>query len=188
MSLFSTLSQYRYSIPLALFGMIGLLAAFMVSLDTLYLAANPDYVPPCSVNSFVSCTPVMQSSYATMFGFPNPWIGLMGWPLSIFFALYLGSHRTYSKTFVWVCWIPVAAAVILSYIWLFITFFLIEAICLWYVLSALMTTLYFSLFTHFLHREGFWGNLPLKTSRDWILFEILWIGLWIGLMYVGVFM
>ncbi|MFB6225214.1 MAG: vitamin K epoxide reductase family protein, partial [Candidatus Paceibacteria bacterium] len=92
----SMVTQYTYSIVLAILGALGLLAAFMVTVDIMHLAENAQYQPACSVNTWVNCKPVMESKYATMFGFPNPWIGLMGWPMSMLFAFYLATHREYS--------------------------------------------------------------------------------------------
>lgn len=187
MSFWKIVTSYKYSVLLTLFGALGLLAAFMVSSDVLHIAKNPDYQPSCSVNVWVNCAPVMKSAYATMFGFPNSWLGLMGWPMSILFAFYIATHRTYSRVFVWTCFSLVAAAFVLSYIWLYIAFILLEAVCLWCVLSAFATTMYASVFVRFLQTYGFWKRFPLQTLKEWFAAELSWLVLWMAIMYYGIF-
>jgi uncharacterized membrane protein len=62
-------------------GVIGTAAAFALTLDRLALLADPTYVPSCSINPLLSCGPVMASPQAEVFGFPNPLIGLVAFPI-----------------------------------------------------------------------------------------------------------
>ena len=59
-------------------GLIGLAAAFVLTLEKLALLADPTYVPSCSINPVLSCGSVMASPQAEAFGFPNPLLGLIG--------------------------------------------------------------------------------------------------------------
>ncbi|MEU6248202.1 vitamin K epoxide reductase family protein [Glycomyces sp. NPDC047010] len=62
-------------------GAVGAAAAFVLTVEKLALAADPGYTPTCSVNPVLSCGSVMSSAQAEAFGFPNPLIGLAGFPL-----------------------------------------------------------------------------------------------------------
>lgn len=62
---------------LAVGGAIGLIASFTLTYEKLQLLENPDYVPSCNLNSVVSCGSVMAKEQASLFGFPNPLIGLV---------------------------------------------------------------------------------------------------------------
>lgn len=62
-------------------GILGLLAAGILTVEKLNLAANPDYVPSCSVSPVVACSPVIGSDQASAFGFPNPFIGIAGFAM-----------------------------------------------------------------------------------------------------------
>lgn len=62
-------------------GLVGLVAALILSIEKYKLMVNPFYRPTCSVSEKVNCTAVMQSDQAAVFGFPNPYLGLIGFTL-----------------------------------------------------------------------------------------------------------
>lgn len=53
-------------------GSLGLLSSFVITVDKFELLKNPDFRPSCSINPVLSCTNVMLSDQASVFGFPNP--------------------------------------------------------------------------------------------------------------------
>jgi uncharacterized membrane protein len=59
-------------------GLAGLLAAAVLTIEKLNLAADPTYVPTCSINPILSCGSVMSSPQAQAFGVPNSLIGVAG--------------------------------------------------------------------------------------------------------------
>ena len=63
-------------------GALGLVASFVITVDKIRLAENPDFRPSCSINPILSCTNVMRSAQASAFGFPNPLIGLAAYAAS----------------------------------------------------------------------------------------------------------
>lgn len=68
---------------LIIFGIIGLVAAYVITDEKFKLLVNPNYHPACSINPIISCGSVMQSKQAAVFGFPNPFIGLAAFPVLI---------------------------------------------------------------------------------------------------------
>ncbi|GGT42788.1 vitamin K epoxide reductase family protein [Streptomyces atratus] len=56
---------------------LGLLGSFVITTDKFELLADPGFVPACSLSPVVSCADVMRSEQASVFGFPNPLIGLI---------------------------------------------------------------------------------------------------------------
>lgn len=58
-------------------------ASFLLLYERIQLWQNPDHVTACDVNPWVSCGEVMQSWQASTFGFPNIFIGVIGFPLLI---------------------------------------------------------------------------------------------------------
>lgn len=62
-------------------GLIGLAAALVLSIEKYQLLVNPFYRPSCSVNEKVNCTAVMQSEQSALLGFPNPYLGLIGFAI-----------------------------------------------------------------------------------------------------------
>jgi len=59
-------------------GAIGLLASMTLTVEKVKLLLNPSYVPSCNINPIVSCGSVMTTSQASVLGFPNPLLGIVG--------------------------------------------------------------------------------------------------------------
>ena len=64
-------------------GVIGLVASMTLMVEKVELLLNPSYVPTCNINPILSCGSVMVTPQASVFGFPNPLIGLMGFTVVI---------------------------------------------------------------------------------------------------------
>ena len=62
-------------------GAVGLRAAAVLLVERILLAGDPTYVPSCSVSPVLSCGSVMESAQASLFGFPNPIIGVAAFPV-----------------------------------------------------------------------------------------------------------
>lgn len=62
-------------------GLTGLVAAFVLAVEKYALLADPTYVPSCSLNPVLSCGSIMASAQAEAFGFPNPLLGVAGFPV-----------------------------------------------------------------------------------------------------------
>jgi uncharacterized membrane protein len=61
---------------LILGGLLGWIAAFMLTLERFHLAEHPQSVLSCDVNVFISCKSVMLTWQARLLGFPNALIGV----------------------------------------------------------------------------------------------------------------
>ncbi len=83
-------------------GIIGLLASSILTIEKLHLAANPDYVPSCSISPVVACSPVMSSWQASTFKFPNMFLGLAGFGMvwAVGMMLFAGA-KNLQKWFWW---------------------------------------------------------------------------------------
>lgn len=66
---------------LVLGGAVGLVAAFVLTVERIALLRDADYTPTCSLNPVLSCGSIMESDQASVFGFPNPLLGLVGFPV-----------------------------------------------------------------------------------------------------------
>lgn len=62
-------------------GALGTLAAFVLTVEKIRVLEDPTYIPSCSINPVLSCGSVMTSDQAEAFGFPNPLLGLVGFPI-----------------------------------------------------------------------------------------------------------
>lgn len=68
----------RSGIALSVWAALGLAAAFVLSLDKIKILEDPDFVPSCNFNPVLSCGSVITTDQASAFGFPNPFLGLIG--------------------------------------------------------------------------------------------------------------
>lgn len=64
-------------------GLIGGAAAFTLAVEKVLLLKNPAYSPSCSINPILSCGSVMVTDQAEVFGFPNPFIGVLTFPVVV---------------------------------------------------------------------------------------------------------
>lgn len=62
-------------------GAIGAVAAFVLVLEKISALTDPGYVPSCSIDPVLSCGSIMRTAQASVFGFPNPLIGMATFPL-----------------------------------------------------------------------------------------------------------
>lgn len=75
-------------------GALGILASFVITLDKFQLLQDPYFSPSCNLSPVLSCTNVMGSAQASVFGFPNPMLGLLTYPVvvAVGFALLAGAR------------------------------------------------------------------------------------------------
>ncbi|WP_423923466.1 vitamin K epoxide reductase family protein [Frigoribacterium sp. 2-23] len=134
-------------ILLILAGLVGLFGAFQLTVDKFRLLENPAAPLGCDVNPFIGCTPVMQSAQASLLGFPNPILGLMGFvaPVAVGVALLAGAR--FARWF----WIVFNLGLLVAWVfimWLFTqAVFMIGALCPWCMLVWLTTIPLFWIFT-----------------------------------------
>lgn len=182
-----TLSKLKYHYPnnliLLIFSITGFWAAFTISYEKFMMLTNPLYTPGCSINIWIDCGKVMNSQYAAMFGFPNSWLGLMGWPMAWITVLYLFTHEKLSKIFMLIAMTVTIPAVIISYIWTYIAFFEIGAICPWCILSCVSATLACATLIDINRKQEF-IRFPIKSFNAWGISLALWFGLWLFLLYI----
>ncbi|MDB5175650.1 MAG: rane protein-like protein [Candidatus Saccharibacteria bacterium] len=83
-------------------GIIGLIAAFVITDEKIKILQDPNYKPSCSLNPVISCGSVMQSKQASFFGFPNSFIGLAAFPMVATVGIAMLAGATFKRWF-WLC-------------------------------------------------------------------------------------
>lgn len=71
------------AIWLLIAGVLGLAASFTLTAEKIQTLIDPDYVPSCSINPVLSCGSVMITPQASLFGFPNPLIGIVAFTVVV---------------------------------------------------------------------------------------------------------
>src|SRR6478752_6660924 len=59
-------------------GLVGLVASFVLTVEKFSLATDSNYIPSCSINPVLNCGSVMSTEQASVFGFPNSLLGVVG--------------------------------------------------------------------------------------------------------------
>lgn len=79
---------------LILAGAVGWWAAFQLTLEKLRALTNPGEGASCDFSVLVQCTANLDSWQGSVFGFPNPLLGLSGWiaPIVVGAALLAGAR------------------------------------------------------------------------------------------------
>lgn len=171
------------------FAIIGLLAAFVLSVEKIHLLQNPSAQLSCNVNVFINCATVMKSEQATIVsGIPNSYWGMVGFSAAIAFAVMLlaGAHRSTAK------WVFIAAQVIygaglLFAYWLFFqSVFVIQVLCPWCLIVTFSTTILFEAMLRYNLRENNF-NLHKKYNKPiqgWLRrgYDKLATAVWIALL------
>ena len=66
---------------------LSLVASFVLSVEAIELAKNPDAVLSCSISVVLNCATVAAHPTAELLGFPNAFLGLMAVPIVITVAI-----------------------------------------------------------------------------------------------------
>jgi len=70
-------------------GIIGIVASIELIIQKISVLSNPDFVPNCDINPVLSCGSVINTEQASLFGFPNPVLGVIGFTIVIMFGALL---------------------------------------------------------------------------------------------------
>ncbi len=178
-------------VVLIITGLLGLLGAFSLSVERIELLLHPEEALGCDLNPFLSCSGAIQSDQGEVFGFPNPFLGLMAFPAPIIMgALTLG--RVAMPRWVWTVFsIGVLGGLVLV-LWLAQqSIFVLGFVCPWCFLVWLaMYAMAFPLWTWALGSGGLPGPAGLRrtaarfSSWGWVLSLALAVILVVTIMVV----
>jgi len=179
-------------VTMLVFGIVGLMASFILAVEEFHLLKNPDAVLSCSFNVILNCATVMQTWQASVFGFPNMFIGLMGYPVVITTAVVGLLNARLSRGYWIAANICYALGALFAY-WLFFnSLYVIEVLCPWCLIVTFATTILFATITHYTLRENTW-RLPSKHHSVVVEFldkdfgRVVTIG-WVVLLVALVFL
>ncbi|CAM3782090.1 vitamin K epoxide reductase family protein [Tsukamurella ocularis] len=130
----ATENRRTTGILLLVTGVLGLLASAMLTIDKIKLLEDPNFVPGCSLDPTISCGSVMQSWQGSVFGFPNPLIGIASFSVVIVAGVLALGGVDLPRWF-WIgLAIGAAAGIALVVFLIYSSLFVIHALCLWCML------------------------------------------------------
>lgn len=132
---------------------LSLLASFVLSVEAVVLAANPDAELACSISLVLNCATVGLHPSAHLFGFPNSFLGLIAEPVVITVAIAGLAGVRFPRLFMFFAQIGYTLGFIFALYLLYTSYFVIGALCPWCLLVTATTTLVWFSITRYNIRE-----------------------------------
>lgn len=143
--------------------LLSLLASFVLSVEAIEIAKNPNAALSCSVNIVLNCATVARHPSAMLFGFPNSFLGLMSEPIVITVAIAGLAGVKFPRRFMFVAQIFYTLGLIFALYLLYTSMFVIGALCPWCLLVTATTTFVWFAITRYNIREN---NLYLSPGLE----------------------
>jgi uncharacterized membrane protein len=153
-------------------GIIGIFASIELIVQKISVLSDPNFVPNCDINPILSCGSVINTEQASLFGFPNPVLGVIGFTIVIMFGALLLAGVVLPRT-MWLGLNLGALAGMFFVIWLVgQSLYVIGALCPWcMVVWSVTIPIFWQVTTDNLAS----GRLNLGTSFSEIIVALKWI-------------
>jgi uncharacterized membrane protein len=177
--------EIGYPILLLVAGVVGLLAAFALTVDKFVQLQNPDAALGCDFSLIVQCGRNLASWQGSLFGFPNPLIGLIGFTAPLVVGAGMLAGARFARWF-WAVFTLGTVGALALVIWLITqSIFVLGTLCPWCMVVWLVTI---PLFWATLLRSGsigvfgqgarrvasaLYGWVPLITVLSYVAIAVL---------------
>ncbi|MFT4147849.1 MAG: vitamin K epoxide reductase family protein [Micrococcaceae bacterium] len=177
-----------YPFLLTLLSAIAFWASFQLVLERIHLYENPNYKASCDLNPFFSCTSVMETAQAKLFGFPNPILGIIGFAITGTIGMMLLTRMRINKLFAYGLLLGTLFAFGLSIFFWYAVIFQIHHFCLYCMVVWACTIPIFILTISYLNEQGFLGSTSgaLANFKKWnwpviiLLYLVIYGGIWLA--------
>jgi uncharacterized membrane protein len=146
---------------LAVASVAGFFAAFRLTVDKVGTFTTPDIAPSCNLSVLVQCGTNLKSWQGSLFGFPNPLLGVGGWMALFVIAVLIISGVSFARWF----WIAINVGVALALtlvIWLITeSIFELHTLCPWCMATWAVVIPSFWLVTFYNLKTG---HIPVPES------------------------
>jgi uncharacterized membrane protein len=173
---------------LVLAGLAGLIAAYNLSVDKVTAIISPTTALNCDRSLIVQCSKNLDSWQGSLFGFPNPLIGLGGFVVPLLIGIALLAGIRFGRWF-WVAF-NIGVIVAIAFVIFLITqsVFVIGTLCLWCALVWTFTIPLFWIVTLYNLRVGNLKVPPRPTrffaaAYSWVPLITLVCYLVVALLY-----
>ena len=173
---------WALAITLIITGVIGWYAAFALTVEKFHLLVNPDATLGCDISPLVQCKANLDSWQGSLFGFPNPILGLTGWVAVIVVGAALLAGARFDRGFWIVFNLGVAAALALVVFLIYTSVFVLGTLCPWCMVTWVATIPTFLIVTLHNLRSG---TIPLPARGR--VFAAAAFG-WIPIITLGLYL
>jgi uncharacterized membrane protein len=165
----------------------GFFAAFRLTVDKVGTFTTPEKAPSCNVSVLVQCGKNLKSWQGSLFGFPNPLLGVGGWMALLVIGIMILSGLSFARWF-WVAMNIGMAGALALVIWLINeSIFDLATLCPWcmatwsvVIPSFWLITLYNLKSGHLLGSrrvrrvaEAAYGYVPLITLISYVVVAVI---------------
>ncbi len=179
--------QKTYHYILMIGSIIGLLASFVLTVDTIEFIKNPNVNLPCNINPFISCTSVASTWQSQIFGFPNSLLGITAFAMLFAIGVMLFSGGRAKKPLWLLVNLGTLAAMVFVMWFFFESVYRIGSLCLYCMITWAVTWPLFLYTTVWNFREGHFSkkfdSFFHFVSRNHIQVLIIWYLLIIFLIF-----
>lgn len=154
-------SRKSLAIFLIVSGLIGLLASFQLTLDKFRLLENPEAKLSCDLGLFISCQPNLNSPQGSVFGFPNPLIGIACFVAPIAIGVGILAGARFVRWFWLLFNVGITAALVLVIWFIGQSLFVLGTLCPWCLVTWLVVIPMFWTVTLFNLKTG---HIPVAAS------------------------
>jgi len=158
--------NWVFPVVLIVTGAIGWHAAFRLTVDKLQLLVHPDSRLDCNFSVLVQCERNLESWQGSVFGFPNPLLGLGGFaaPIAVGVAMLAGAQ--FARWF-WIAFNVGVAGAMTLVIWLATqSIFVLGTLCPYCLLTWSVVIPMFLALTTRNAREGIFGAVLQRPGRQ----------------------
>ncbi len=133
---------------------LSLIASFVLSVEAVEIARNPNAELSCSINVVLNCATVAAHPTSTQFGFPNPFLGLIAEPIVITVAIAGLAGIKFPRRFMFAAQIGYTLGLLFAFYLFYLSFFVIQALCPWCLLVTATTTFVWFAITRYNIRQN----------------------------------
>lgn len=162
-------------------GIVGWLASGTLVLEKLEVLKDPNHTTVCDVNPWISCGQVMQTWQSSVFGFPNMFIGIVAFAITITVGMALLSGATFARWY----WAGLQVGVTLGFA--FVVWLWSQALYEIHILCPFCMVVWAAMIPLFVFvtiRNVSHGIIPLPSGAAKVLVDSGWIIT--ALLYVAV--
>jgi uncharacterized membrane protein len=146
---------------LVIAGVIGWWAAFSLTVEKFEALSDPGTAASCDFSVLVQCTANLNSWQGSLFGFPNPLIGLTGWVAPIVVGMAILAGARFARWF-WLCFWAGIAFAFGFIVWLISqSIYDLGTLCPWCMVTWVVTIPTFYVVTLHILRSG---QLPVGAG------------------------
>lgn len=140
-------TRWGFGLTILFTSLIAMWATLTIVIERSILENDSSYTTSCDINPWLSCGQVMQSWQAMTFGFPNTYIGIVGFSVLITVAMSILAGADFKKWY-WITMNIGQAAAFAFCIWLWYSaVYSIGTLCLYCMVVWLMVTIQIAVIT-----------------------------------------